>query len=62
MKGSRILARRRRNEAKARGKKWYSTGIPCKYGHVTDRLVSNGKCRECSRLDSEYANRMMLYR
>jgi hypothetical protein len=34
-------------EAKALGLKWYFTGVPCKYGHVADRLVSNNGCREC---------------
>ncbi|WP_065751057.1 phospholipase D family protein [Bradyrhizobium paxllaeri] len=60
--GPRVRARRLRAEAKAEGKKWYFTGEPCIYGHVEDRLVSNGKCRECNRLDSERSNRLGLYR
>ena len=60
--GPRLRARRLRNEAKAKGKKWYFTGDPCKYGHIKDRLVSNGKCRECNRQDSERSNRLGLYR
>jgi HKD family nuclease len=60
--GPRLIARRARMEAKALGRKWYFTGQPCKYGHKTDRLVSNGKCRECSRQDSEFANRHGFYR
>ncbi len=60
--GPRVRARRLRAEAKAKGKKWYFTGEPCIYGHVEDRLVSNGKCRECNRLDSEQSNRLGLYR
>lgn len=60
--GPRVRARRLRAEAKAKGKKWYFTGEPCIYGHVEDRLVSNGKCRECNRLDSERSNRLGLYR
>ncbi len=60
--GPKSRARRLRNEAKARGDKWYFTGEPCKYGHIKDRLVSNGKCRECNRQDSERSNRLGLYR
>ena len=36
-----------RAEAKAQGLKRYFTGKPCKYGHVSERLVSDGKCCEC---------------
>jgi HKD family nuclease len=60
--GPRVRAARLKAEAKAKGKKWYFTGLPCRYGHIEDRLVSNGKCRECSRQDSEQANRLGLYR
>jgi HKD family nuclease len=60
--GPKLRARRLRKEAKAKGRKWYFTGKPCRYGHIEDRLVSNGKCRECSRQDSERANRLGLYR
>lgn len=31
-------------EAKA---KRYMTGLPCKYGHVSDRFATNGQCVEC---------------
>lgn len=60
--GPRIRARRAKLAAKKAGKKWYFTGDPCIYGHFSDRLVSNGKCRECNRLDSEQSNRLGLYR
>ncbi len=60
--GPRLRAARLRKEAKAKGRKWYFTGEPCIYGHVKDRLVSNGKCRECNRQDSERSNRLGLYR
>jgi hypothetical protein len=60
--GVRLRAKRLREEAKLKGKKWYFTGEPCIYGHVKDRLVSNGKCRECNRLDSERSNRFGFYR
>jgi hypothetical protein len=56
----RVKARRARMEAASAGKKWYFTGEPCNYGHIKDRLVTNGKCRECKRQDSERYNR--LYR
>jgi hypothetical protein len=49
--GPRLRAARAKAEAIRNGKKWYCTGDPCIYGHYSDRLVSNGKCRECNRLD-----------
>jgi hypothetical protein len=60
--GPKLRAARLRKEAIAKGRKWYFTGEPCKYGHIKDRLVSNGKCRECNRQDSERSNRLGLYR
>ena len=36
-------------EAKARGLKKYFTGKPCQKGHVSDRNVSTGQCRQCMR-------------
>jgi hypothetical protein len=38
-----------RAEAKAKGLKRYFTGVPCKNGHIDERLVSGGKCCECGR-------------
>jgi hypothetical protein len=32
------------------GLKFFFTGSPCARGHIAERYVSNGKCREC---DSE---------
>ena len=29
----------------------YYTGLPCKHGHVTEKLLSNRTCVECKRLD-----------
>lgn len=29
------------------GKKRYFSGKPCKYGHIAERMVSNGVCVEC---------------
>ena len=37
-----------RKEAVAQGLTRYFTGKPCKYGHVTERLVSNRKCVACA--------------
>ena len=36
-----------RATAIARGQKRYYTGRPCRNGHVSERLVSNGVCVEC---------------
>ena len=33
--------------AKAEGLKHYSTGVPCKYGHLSPRRVTNGRCVAC---------------
>jgi len=38
---------RARAEAKAEGRVRYISGIPCKRGHVSERLTSNGSCLEC---------------
>ncbi|MGL4297327.1 MAG: hypothetical protein ACRCTG_16585 [Aestuariivirga sp.] len=35
-------------EARSLDLKWYFNGVPCKNGHVAERLVSNQTCRECS--------------
>lgn len=37
-----------RKEAKEKGIGRYFTGKPCKYGHITQRYVSDGRCLECS--------------
>lgn len=36
-----------RAEAKAKGLTRYFTGKPCKYGHIKERMVSNGRCFTC---------------
>lgn len=36
-----------RAEARARGLKRYFPGSKCKYGHISERLVSNGVCIVC---------------
>ena len=34
-------------DARAGGYKRYYTGVPCKHGHLSERLVSNRRCNEC---------------
>jgi 5-methylcytosine-specific restriction endonuclease McrA len=36
-----------KSEAKAKGEKFYFTGVPCKNGHIAPRFTSNGGCSEC---------------
>lgn len=42
-----------RSAAKLRGDLWYFTGKPCSYGHISERLTSDGACKECCRLKSK---------
>lgn len=39
-----------RYDAMLQGLKTYSTGLPCKFGHFSDRKTRNGQCTECERL------------
>ena len=39
-----------KNEAKQQELTYYYTGKPCKYGHLSERLVKGGACRECRRI------------
>ena len=39
-----------RFEAKQQNLKRYFTGIPCKYGHISERMTSDGKCIECRKV------------
>jgi hypothetical protein len=41
-----------RKEARELGLKRYYTGIPCKRGHVVERIVSTLACLECHKLKS----------
>jgi hypothetical protein len=45
------------DEARALGLKRYSTGKPCKNGHISERVVSNKTCVEClyERARAKYA-------
>ena len=40
---------RTRREALDAGEKYFFTGKPCKYGHLTERYVGNGGCLDCLR-------------
>jgi hypothetical protein len=44
---------RSKQEAKSLGLKWYFTGVPCDFGHVAERLVSNASCRICANIRSK---------
>lgn len=39
-----------REDAKSSGLKFYFTNTPCSKGHIAERFVNDGKCRECNRL------------
>jgi hypothetical protein len=41
-------ARKRKDEARKRGLKYYFTGRACRRGHVAWRYVSCGKCVDCA--------------
>lgn len=34
-------------EAFDKGLKRYYTGLPCKFGHTDERMISNGSCVSC---------------
>lgn len=40
-------------EARSSGLIFYFTGKPCKYGHVSERMVKGSACRECKRIVGE---------
>ena len=37
-------------EAFDKGLKRYFTGVPCKFGHIVERMICNGVCVECLRI------------
>ena len=43
----------RAREAFEKGLKRYFTGIPCKYNHIAQRMISNGCCVECLKIRNE---------
>ena len=53
-----------RRVAKRTGQEYYSTGIPCKRGHICDRNTKTGCCIECAKLQSRkwaMANKAKAY-
>ena len=42
-----------KNEAIEKGYIFYFTGKPCKHGHLSERLVKGGSCRECKNSASQ---------
>lgn len=46
----RTLTRQAQSEARCAGSKTYSTGIPCKRGHICPRFLSTRACIECNKL------------
>ena len=43
----------------------YSTGLPCKFGHIAERRVSNGMCAVCAQIKSKRfykANREFVHK
>jgi 5-methylcytosine-specific restriction endonuclease McrA len=49
MAGTESITKSPRTVARDAGEKLYFTGKPCKQGHVSERITSNGTCRACSR-------------
>ena len=42
-----------REEARTAGMRSYTTGLPCKHGHRSDRSVASGSCLECKNLSEK---------
>lgn len=42
-----------KQEAQDKGQIFYFTGKPCKHGHISERMVKGGTCRECKKIVSE---------
>lgn len=40
-----------RAEARSQGSSRYFTGKPCRHNHIAERLVSNGHCCDCKKLE-----------
>lgn len=39
-----------RKEAKSKNLIRYFTGKECKYGHISERMVTSGRCCECDKI------------
>jgi hypothetical protein len=57
------MVKNQRHFAKLSGLRHYSTGKPCKEGHVAQRRTSNGNCVECERIrnNERYSSYMVEY-
>lgn len=49
-------------EARMRGLNRYYTGIRCKHGHLTERVVRNRRCLECTRIDDRQKKASLKYK
>ena len=46
-----------KKDALAKKMKYYFTGKPCKHGHVSERMVKGGACKQCRNIfSSKYRN------
>lgn len=48
-------------EAKEKGLKFYFTGKTCRYGHISERYVSTGDCKECLLSPEKARQRLQRY-
>jgi hypothetical protein len=48
-----MIAGNSRADAKEKGLKLYFTGNPCKFGHISNRYISNGCCVDCDKSKSQ---------
>ena len=48
-------------DAKKAGLARFYTGKPCKYGHLSERAVSNWRCLECHKLMARKADKTRIY-
>jgi 5-methylcytosine-specific restriction endonuclease McrA len=46
-----------KKEALSKGFKRYFTGVPCKHGHLSERLVSDRNCISCSYIKAALAEK-----
>jgi len=48
IRNSAKINNRPKQQAAARGEKFYTTGVPCRNGHVGPRYTNGGECYECA--------------
>jgi len=51
-----------RAEALAAGAGTYSSGVPCRHGHIAPRYTLNSACSECQRLRAKETRRRDIQR